>query len=213
VSNIENTTDRMKDPADMLLFLAEAMSGGSSAPIVRQERDGQQQLVHSDRLPAKMGDQSAYEALGFTFGPVDESDPLFRPATIPDGWEKRATDHSMGSVIVDPLGRERITIFYKAAFYDRSAHMTLIGLHWYVTKHVEYDGPLVLDEEWATAETVAAAMAAGRDEALERAAEFRGYAGDAAGRDPSNRAACAGHADEYEAKAAKYEAAMAKLGA
>ena len=211
MSEIENTTARMQDP-EWLGFLAEAMMGGSSAPIERQERDGQRQLVNSDRLPAKMGDQAAYEALGFTFGPVDEHDPLFRPATLPAGWERKATDHSMGSVIVDTLGRERVSIFYKAAFYDRSAHMTLISLGWYVTKHVEYDGPLILDDEWATREAVAAEMAEARDACLQEAAEFRGFAGgDDSRRDADNREGCARIAGEKEATAALYVTALAVL--
>ena len=105
------------------------------------EREGQAQLVTSDRLPTKCGDHAPWLALGFTFGDPDSSDPLFMPATLPPGWERKATDHSMGSVIVDTLGRERVSIFYKAAFYDRTANMHLISLSWYVTKAVEYDGP------------------------------------------------------------------------
>jgi hypothetical protein len=134
VTKIRNTTADMRDPASQWAFLADSLgSGGTSGAVERQESAGQQELVHSDRLPTACN-KAAFEALGFTFGDPDPADPLFMPATLPEGWEKRATDHSMGSVIVDPLGRERVSIFYKAAFYDRSAHMNLIGLHWYVEK-------------------------------------------------------------------------------
>jgi hypothetical protein len=210
---IDNTTKRMQDPAEKMALLVEGMvTGSASSFIERQERDGQRQLVTSDRLPADCGDHAPWLALGFTFGDPDPSDPLFMPATLPPGWTRQATDHSMGSVIVDELGRERVSIFYKAAFYDRSAHMSLVGLSWYVTKAVEYDGPaIIFDDEWATTEAVKAAMAASRDEQLERAAEFRGYAADEKGRDAGNRKACAEHASEYEAKAALYEAALAAL--
>jgi hypothetical protein len=127
---IDNTSKRMQDPADMAGFLLDSLAAGSqSVPIERMERDGQRQLVNSDRLPAKCGDHAPWLALGFTFGDPDPDDPLFMPATLPPGWQRKATDHSMGSVIVDTLGRERVSIFYKAAFYDRSAHMNLIGLH------------------------------------------------------------------------------------
>jgi len=210
---IDNTTRRMQeDPAERLLFLADAMGHGTDGAIERQERDGQRQLVNSDRLPSDCGDRAPWLALGFTFGEPDAHDSLFMPATLPPGWKRQATDHSMGSVIVDTLGRERVGIFYKAAFYDRSANMHLVGLHWYVQKAVEYDGPaIIFDDEWATRDAVLAAMASARDERQARADEFRGYAADEAHRDARNRAACAEHASEYDAKAALYEAAIAAL--
>ena len=213
MGRIDNTTKRFQDPAEQMALLGEAMvTGSGSSYIERQERDGQSQIVNSDRLPTKCGDHAPWLALGFTFGDPDPSDPLFMPATLPPGWKRKATDHSMGSVIVDTLGRERVSIFYKAAFYDRSAHMSLVGLGWYVTCSVEYDGgPIIFDDQWATKEAVRAAMAEIRDGQLKRAAEFRSYAADENGRDASNRKACAEHAGEYEAKAALYEAAVTAL--
>jgi len=209
---IDNTTRRMQDPAERMLFVGESMGRrGLSGAIEAQEKSGQRQLVASELLPAKHGDDAPWLALGFTFGDPAPGDPLFVHATLPEGWEKRATDHSMGSVIVDTLGRERVSIFYKAAFYDRSAHMNLVGLHWYVTKHVEYDGPLVISDEWATRDAVIAAMRENADREREEAAEFRGYAANTVSRDPDNRARCAEIADEREAKAAKYDAAIAAL--
>jgi hypothetical protein len=213
---IDNTTERMKDPAEKLLFLAESMGAGSpSAPIEQMERDGQRQLVNSDRLPSDVkGNRAEWEALGFTFGEPDPDDPLFMPATLPPGWQRKATDHSMGSIIVDTLGRERVSIFYKAAFYDRKAHMNLIGLHWYVIKSVEYDaGPIIFDDQWATREAVAAAMREIRDGNLEEAANFRGYTADVNGRDEENRARCAEIAARKEAEAAGYSARLAELEA
>lgn len=56
--------------------------------------------------------------------PVD-GDPMFQYVTLPKGWKKVETDHSMWSKLVDEKGRERAMIFYKAAFYDRSAHLNL----------------------------------------------------------------------------------------
>lgn len=210
---IDNTTKRFQDPAEQMALLGEAMITRSADSFIeRQERDGQRQLVNSDRLPADCGDRAPWLALGFTLGEPDSSDPLFMPATLPPGWQRQATGHSMGSVIVDTLGRERVSIFYKAAFYDRSAHMSLVGLGWYVTKAVEYDGPaIIFDDEWATREAVAAAMREIRDSKLAEAADFRGYAADTERRDEKNRADCARIADEREAVAAKYEAAIAEL--
>jgi hypothetical protein len=212
---IDNTTRRMQDPAEQMLFLADGMATGSADGFIgRQERDGQRQLVSSDRLPSDVRDRAAFEALGFTFGDPDPDDPLFMPATLPPGWQRKATDHAMGSVIVDALGRERVSIFYKAAFYDRKAHMNLIGLHWYVTKSVEYDaGPIIFDDQWATREAVAAAMREIRDGNLEEAANFRDYAADINGRDEKNRAGCAEIAVRKEAEAARYSARLAELEA
>jgi hypothetical protein len=214
MSEIRNTTRQMQeDPAEKLLFLAEAMDGGPGAAIERQERDGGQQLVNSDRLPADMGDQSAYEALGFTFGSVDKNDPLFRPATLPPGWSRKAGEGDpRGSSIVDAHGRKRISVFYKAAFYDRKASMHLIGLDWYVTCHVEYDEPLVLGEDWATPETVAAALKRGRDEELAEAARHREYAAEE-GRPEHNRARLREIAAEKDAVAAKYAQRLEELAA
>ncbi len=199
---IDNTTRRMReDPAERLAFLE------------GQERTGQHRLVNSDRLPSDHGDDAPWLALGFTFGAPDPGDPLFMPATLPEGWKRQATDHSMGSVIVDTLGRERVSIFYKAAFYDRSANMHLISLSWYVAKHVEYEGPLVLSDEWATRDAVTAAMRTHRENYLQEAAEFREFAADTERRSEGNRARCAELAESKEAVAAKYEAAIAALEA
>jgi hypothetical protein len=199
--------------AERSMLLAEAMDTGSPETFIAgQERAGQHQLVNSDRLPSEfMGDRAEWEALGFTFGEPDPGDPLFMPATLPPGWGRKAGEHSMGSSIVDTLGRERVSVFYKAAFYDRKAHMNLVSLYWYVTCHVEYDGPLVISDEWATREAVLAAMRAAREENLREAAEFRGYAANTVSRDERNRKGCAEIAEKKEAVAAKYGAAIARL--
>jgi hypothetical protein len=211
---IENTTEHMKDPIYRALVTDGTENyGGHPGMIEQQERDGQCQLVTSELLPAAHGDDAPWLALGFTFGDPAPGDPLFVSATLPEGWEKRAADHSMGSVIADALGRNRVSIFYKAAWYDRSAHMTLVGLHWYVTKHVEYDEPLVISDEWATREAVLAAMRKNRDENLREADEFRQFAADVAGRRAENREGCAKIAGDRESTAAKYEAEIAALEA
>ncbi len=118
---IENTSRR-----DPYLHLLGAL-GDAGSYIEDQERDGQKQLVNSDRLPTEIshGTQADFEALGFVFGDVDPDDPLFRQVTLPDGWVRRGSDHAMWSYIDDERGRERVAIFYKAAFYDRRASMSL----------------------------------------------------------------------------------------
>ena len=107
---------------------------------------------------------------------------------------------------------ERVAIFYKAAFYDRSAHMNLRAC---VVRGQarRIRRPLVITGEWATREAVLAAMRERRGGLLKQAAEWRVYAADEAGRDARNRARCAEHAAEDEATAAKYEAAVARLEA
>jgi hypothetical protein len=67
---------------------------------------------------------AALEALGFKFSKRDGKD-LFIDAEIPVGWKKVPTDHAMWSNLLDPQGRVRASIFYKAAFYDRAAFMDL----------------------------------------------------------------------------------------
>ena len=116
------------DPREAgLPFLAEAMaSRDPSDAILHQEARGQLSFVNSDTLPVDMDEVSraALEAAGIKFGEVVEGDDIFRFVNLPDGWKKVPTDHSMWSKIVDEQGRERAAIFYKAAFYDRSAHLT-----------------------------------------------------------------------------------------
>ena len=62
-----------------------------------------------------------YEKMGITI--VEEYDDLFYNVKLPEGWEIKPTDHSMWNDLFDDKGRKRGSFFYKAAFYDRSAHM------------------------------------------------------------------------------------------
>ena len=212
---IENTTRRMReDAAEGLLFLAEAMGPrGSSGAIEAMEKRGQQQLVNSDRLPSEFkGDRAEWEALGFTFGDPDPDDPLFMPATLPEGWKRNPSDHDMWSYVTDQHGRQRVEVFYKGAFYDRRAFMRLASLRSYVQAHVEGGKPLLVDGEWATRDAVTAAMLEHVAENRKDASDFRGYAADPA-RDEDNRRYFAGRIAETEATIAKYEAAIAALEA
>lgn len=52
---------------------------------------------------------------------VNEYDDLFWDVELPNGWEIKATDHSMWNNLFDNKGRNRANFFYKAAFYDRLA--------------------------------------------------------------------------------------------
>jgi hypothetical protein len=80
--------------------------------------------VNGTNFPIEMRPRrDAFEQMGFVFG--EQVDDVFVAATLPEGWRKKATDHSMWSHIVNAQGRKRVAIFYKAAFYDRSARATL----------------------------------------------------------------------------------------
>jgi hypothetical protein len=103
---------------DMENFLVASTHGGIEA----QEAAGQQSFVAGETLP-KECPREDLEALGFVFGTDD--DDLFINVIMPQGWHKKATDHPMHSDLIDDKGRIRGGIFYKAAFYDRSAHMSL----------------------------------------------------------------------------------------
>lgn len=120
---IENTSQRAPE-----LHLLGAMSVGTDDYITGMEAQGQRELVESTDLPTESNytDDSEYEALGFVFGPPHAHDPLFRPATLPAGWRKVGTDHAMHTDIVDEKGRKRASVFYKAAFYDRRASLSLV---------------------------------------------------------------------------------------
>ncbi|WP_155054544.1 hypothetical protein [Streptomyces blattellae] len=212
---IENTSENMKDPANALLMLAASMGpGGSDQAIAEQERAGQTQLVNSDRLPAQIEDhtgsdgQTAFEALGFTFGKPDARDPLFRPATLPEGWKREASDHDMWSYLVDQLGRRRVAIFYKAAFYDRRAFMSLNTLFGYVTECVRQGKDIVTDDEWATRTAVAAELRRAVEREQESVNSWMAI-GERGGMDDSIRKYVAEHCayrDKFAALAARFEA-------
>jgi len=89
--------------------------------IKLQEARGQAELVNSEQLPSEIHGREKLEAAGVVFGEPLSDDPIFCEAVLPKGWQKRATDRSMWSHLVDADGKVRATIFYKAAFYDRNA--------------------------------------------------------------------------------------------
>jgi hypothetical protein len=98
--------------------------------IEASERRGQGELVAEagTRLPTDGG--SAWDLIvenGGTKGDVVDGDELFTEATLPPGWKVERMDHAMGSLIRDEHGRQRISIFYKAAFYDRRANMHAVA--------------------------------------------------------------------------------------
>jgi hypothetical protein len=140
---VENTTQR--DPAVHVLGI---LSDGQTGYIEGMEAAGQRQVVNSDVLPAQ-APWGALELLGFVKGDPVPGDDLFVRCTLPDGWSKAGTSHSMHSNVLDERGVERVGVFYKAAFYDRKAdaHLINVGGH-YATKALYGDGPAVLPDVW-----------------------------------------------------------------
>lgn len=111
-----------------LLPIAEALvAGNPSDAIVASEKAGQRSFVGSDTLPTEMhgNARAELEAAGVKFGEVVNGDPLFQYVELPSGWKKQGTSHDMWSTLFDETGKEVAQIFYKAAFYDRRAHLSM----------------------------------------------------------------------------------------
>jgi len=141
------------DAASGLSFLATARTLGSDFAIESQEMLGKHDLLRSQALPtSRRGD---FEGLGFTFGEVNPQDPIFQQATLPEGWTKDGSSGgSYWSYLVDERGIQRVAIFYKAAFYDRSAHASVINVGYDVASKFIYGddetfvpNPLLTDSE------------------------------------------------------------------
>ena len=103
---------------DLDNFMVAATPGGIEA----QEARGQSDLCSKSRLPKDHRPEcrKALEDAGVVFG--DSADDLFVNVTLPEGWKLQPTEHSMWSDLLDASGCKRAAIFYKAAFYDMSAH-------------------------------------------------------------------------------------------
>lgn len=106
--------------------LHNAIVASTPGGIEGQEKAGQAMLtLKFNQLPKDGMDRyrDALERLGFKIG--KDTDDIFVSVTAPEGWTLRPSDHSMWSYIHDEQGRKRGSVFYKAAFYDRSAHFSL----------------------------------------------------------------------------------------
>jgi hypothetical protein len=94
--------------------------------IEAQEASEQRRAVAAQRLPKEGtsgASRAAWERMGFAFG--NDADDLFVNVAFPKGWRLQATDHSMWNHLLDDKGRQRASMFYKGAFYDRKAHVHL----------------------------------------------------------------------------------------
>lgn len=151
---IENTSNR-----DALVHLAGMMGEGQTGYIENMEAAGQAQLVHSEVLPAEAApdynsepgtDQwPLLEALGIVRGETVPGDPLFVHATLPAGWTRKASGHAMTSYLLDARGVRRVSIFYKAAHYDRRADLRVMKVGAELASEAIYgEGPAALPAEW-----------------------------------------------------------------
>jgi len=109
--------------APVFLDVLGGMSTGQA--IENQEKQGQKDACRTQALPIKgtLDKRETWEAMGFVFG--SQADDLFVSVTMPDGWELKPTSHSMWSDLLDDKGSKRASMFYKAAFYDRDATISL----------------------------------------------------------------------------------------
>lgn len=141
---VENTSER---PPEM--HLLGALSEGTGDYIMGMEAQGQKQLVASQVMPTK-SPWDDLVGLGFVKGEPVDGDDLFVNATLPAGWTKQGTDHSMWSKIVDERGFERVSIFYKAAFYDRDsfAQVSHVGAG-LAYEAIRDEGAPALPEQWS----------------------------------------------------------------
>lgn len=115
----------MKKEEGIDVLLEAFITGDPDRAILNRESHGQQELVNSTVLPKKFNfcSKEQFEQMGIVYG--EDVDDLFVEVTLPAGWKKEATNHSMWSKLMDEKGRERASIFYRAAFYDRDAHINI----------------------------------------------------------------------------------------
>ena len=78
-----------------------------------------------------------YEKMGIKI--IGEYDDLFWNVVLPEGWDIKATDHTMWNELLDDKGRKRATFFYKAAFYDRDAFTNFETRYKIATTHSAND--------------------------------------------------------------------------
>lgn len=175
---IENTSQR--DPRIHLAASGALRSTSTiddhSAYVTGMEAAGQRQLLESDRIPVEVLHSTEQDLIdaGFVLGEIDERDPLFRPCTLPEGWQREGSDHAMWSYIVDQRGRRRVSIFYKAAYYDRKAHCSVATVASYVSSllYGDDENPALIVDEWTTAAALTEALTAERDRAQRQAEDY-----------------------------------------
>ena len=123
-----------------MLAMAIGMSTGNAFEGSEAVKNAEQNRARNlCRLPKEMyPSQAAFEAIGFKFKDIGD-DVLFQ-ASLPEGWTLKS-DGGYWTYLIDDIGRNRGSYFYKGAFYDRSGHMSLSKRF-----HVTYDN--INPEDW-----------------------------------------------------------------
>lgn len=107
------------------------------------------------------GSDADLEQAGFRLGPVCAEDALFRSATLPNGWRRRAVDAQGGlcTEILDTHQRPRVSMFYKNTVHNRDAFCTILTLDHYAW-HLMTDASAVVvtDPEWASPDDLVEAL-------------------------------------------------------
>lgn len=135
--------------------LAGAISMGGQEYLAHVEQRGQDELVASSLLPARARGLDndgwrEFEELGFVRGEQVPGDELFVRAELPAGWRREGSEHAMWSHIVDERGIKRVAVFYKAACYDRRAHMHICRPGAELSSDIIYGSdPVALPQQWA----------------------------------------------------------------
>lgn len=140
-------TDKLP-PIDLLArSLANQLYGGRPGQDIEElEAEGQAELVAEGGrvLPTKGLDECPWVSERSTV----EGDPLFSYVTLPAGWTVVPTEHSMWSNVLDDQGRVRAGSFYKAASYDRSAHISPTQPFAVLDDYIARDNGVCVCEVW-----------------------------------------------------------------
>jgi hypothetical protein len=134
MKRVTNTASPSQIERTSLEFLLSQEAPGKM--VEAQEKRGQSQLAESSQLPIEgmrgrysrshtyTVEQMLIDNGGKIIG-ESKGDALFYDVVLPKDWKIVPTDHSMWSHLRDEKNRTRAQIFYKAAFYDRSAHVDI----------------------------------------------------------------------------------------
>lgn len=105
------------------------VSGHTPNELLDREEAAQRAVAESDKWMlarrvnthnfAESDSRKGLEALGFQV--LQEADDLFYQVVPPTGWTKETDGY--WTTVKDETGKDRISQFYKGAFYDRSAFL------------------------------------------------------------------------------------------
>lgn len=107
----------------------------TSEDIVASEQAGQDALISSAHQLPKDGNWELLTSWGLKI--TGDAGDLFYNVELPAGWLKKATSHSMHSILIDQKGRKRASIFCN---YDTRANITPIEQRFTSERHYGADG-------------------------------------------------------------------------